>query len=129
MDEVFQASTLVVAGDGLRAGAIGEEFLEEVHRLADGTGAGERPEVARAVGQHPAGEVDLRELLREVNLDVGIGLVVLEAGVVEGLVLLDEQVLQQQRLLHRLGDDELEVRDVPHHRLDAGLLAVRRLEV
>ena len=129
MDVVLEAGALVVAGDGLGAGAVGEEFLEQVHRLADGAGAGERAEVACAVGEHPSGEIDLRELLGEVYLDVGIGLVVLEPGVVEGFVLLDEQVLQQQRLLDGLGDDEFEVRDMADHRLDTQLLAVRGLKV
>ena len=129
MDVELEARALVRSRDRFRAGAVGEQFLQQVHRLADRPRACERPEVARAVGEDAPREVDLRERLGEVDLDVGIRLVVFEAGVEERLALLDQEILQQQRLLNRLGYDELEIRDALDHRADAPLLAGGRLEV
>ena len=129
VDVVLEAWTLVDAGDRLGARAVGKELLQQVHGLAHRPGAGERAEVASAVMQDAAREVDLRELLAQVDLDVGIRLVVFEAGVEEGAVLLDEQVLEQQGLLDGFRDDVLEVGDPRHHHLDLPLLACGRLKI
>ena len=129
VDVKLQAGALVRSRDGFRARTVREEFFQQVHRLADGARAGERAEVPRAVRLNAPREIHLRKRLGEVDLDVGISLVVLQPGVEKRLALLDEQILEQQSLLNRLRDDELEIRDAPDEGADARLLAVGRLEI
>ena len=129
VDVILQAGAWVVAGDGLGAGTVGEEPLHQVHGLADSVGRCERPEVAGAVLGNPAGDVDAGEVFVEVYLEVGVGLVVLQAGVVAGFVALDKRVFQYQRLRLGAGDDVLEVVDMAHHAARLVGLGGRRAEV
>ena len=129
IDVVLQAGAGVVAAYLPGAGAIGEQLLEQGHRLSHGACAGVRAEVAGAVVGDAAGDVDLREVLVEADLEVGVGLVVLEAGVVPGPLGLDEGVFEYERLSLRLGDDELEVGDAGHHLANLRLQVHRRAEV
>ena len=91
VDVVVEAGARVVAGDLLRAGAPGEELLDEVQRAPHGAGAGVGPEVAGAVLLDAARDVDARPGVLDVDLQVRIVLVVLEADVEERLVALDQR--------------------------------------
>jgi hypothetical protein len=102
---------VVVAGDLLVALAIGEEPVQQVDRLVGGPGRGVGSEVLAAVVDDQAGADHPRPLLVG-DLDVGVRLAVLQHDVVLGLVLLDQLVLEDQRLGRGVGADHLEVGDV-----------------
>ncbi len=90
VDVILEARTSVVAGDPLGAGSVREKSFDQVHGLAHGAGSGERTEVPGPVFVvHTPGDVDPGEFLVQVNLEVGIGLVVFQPGVVAGFVPLD----------------------------------------
>ena len=91
VDVVVEAGARVGAGDRLGAGAPREELLHEVERAAHGAGVGVRPEVARAVLLDAARDVDARPRVCDVDLQVRVVLVVLEADVEERLVALDQR--------------------------------------
>ena len=129
VDEVLQAGPRVVAGDLFRARAPGEELLHEVQRSSHRAGRSEGPEVARTVVADAARDLDARPLLGDVDLEVGVVLIVLEAHVVERLVPLDQRGLEQQGLLRRAGEDELDVRDLGDEAARLRLEGVRRAEV
>ena len=109
VDEMLKARPRVVTANLPCARAVGEQLLEQRHGLADGAGAGVWAEVTRAVVGYASGNVDLRKVLVEADLEVGVGLVVLEACVVLGAPGLDERVLENEGLGLGLRDDELEV--------------------
>ena len=129
VDVVLEAGARVRAGDGLGAGAVGEQLLQQREGLPHRARAGEGAKVAGAVVQDAAGEVDLRELLAGVDLDVRVGLVVAEARVEGRAVPLDERVFEDERLALRVRDDELEVVGLLHHAADLGHEAEGRPEV
>ena len=89
----------------------------------DAVGAGEGAEVARAVLGDVPRDVYLREVLRVVDLDERVALVVLQPGVVGRLVLLDQVALEDDGLRVRLGHDEVEVGDAGDHVADLELEA------
>ena len=94
MDVILQAGTGVAPGDGLSAGPVGEELLNQVHGLSDTAGGGKRPKIARAVLRHLAGYVNPGKVLGEVNLEVGVSLVVLQPGVEVGPVALNQGIFE-----------------------------------
>ena len=63
VDVVIEARSRVVTGDGLGAGSVGEELLEQVEGTANTAGVGKGAEVARAVLVHAPRDIDLREVL------------------------------------------------------------------
>ena len=85
---VFETGTLVRAGDRFGTGAEGEYPLQCLEGLTHRTGAGKRPEVATAVFLQVACEVYPRPLLVQRDLEVGKGLIVLQADVVRRVMLL-----------------------------------------
>ena len=89
MDEVIKASAVVLAGNRLGAGTIGEQLFEDGERLADAVRAGERPEIPSAVVFHAPRQINQRKILADVYLDERIRLVVLEPRVVLRLALFD----------------------------------------
>ena len=112
VDEVLEARPRVLARDLLRAGAPREQLLDQVEAAPHRPGRGKRPEVADAVRRrHPPRDLDAGPLLPQVDLQVGVVLVVLQPHVEERLVPLDQRRLQQQRLLRRRREDELDVSD------------------
>ena len=95
---VVETGARVVAGYRLGAGPVGEELLQERQGAAYAVGAGEGAEVARAVLGDVPRDVDLRKVLRVVDLDERVALVVLQPGVVGRLVLLDQVALEDKGL-------------------------------
>src|SRR5207237_7268105 len=90
------AAPVLGSGDDRQlAGPVGEELLQEIERLVDRFRVRVRTEVARRPIAELTGPEDPREILPEGDLDVGIGLVVLEPDVVQGPVMLDEVLLEE----------------------------------
>ena len=118
-DVVLEAGARVGAGDFLVAGAPGEEFLGQVERGADGFGGGVGAEVAGAVFGDAAGDGDAGPGGVDVDLEVGVVLVVLEADVEEGLVALDQGGFEVEGVLLGVGGDDFELGDAFGE--DAGL--------
>ncbi|MCU0243960.1 MAG: hypothetical protein MUE80_04290 [Acidobacteria bacterium] len=106
---VFEAGPLAAAEDGLLAAPDPEVLVDQVDGGAGSSGRAERTEVARAVGLDLAAEVDPGPGLADRELDVGEALVVLEAEVEAGLVLLDVVVLEEGRFLLGARQDVVDV--------------------
>ena len=129
LDVIVQAGPRVGSGDGLRAGAPGEQLLHQGQRRPHRPGAGVGPKVARAVALDAPRDVHPWPGLVHVDLEIGIVFIVLETHVVKGLVPLDQRRLQVQRLLLRAGGDVLEVGDAPDEVPRLALQGARRAEV
>jgi hypothetical protein len=99
LDVVVQARRAAApAGLGALAGAELEHLAEQVQRAAHALGVGVRAEVQPVAAVALAREVHARKLLVHRDRDERIGLVVAQADVEARLVLLDEVLLDQQRL-------------------------------
>ena len=128
-DVVLEAGTRVGAGDLLVAGAPGEEFLDEVERGADRFCRGVGAEVASAVVLDAAGDGDARPGRVDIDLEVGVVLVVLEADVEERLVALDERGFEVEGVLLGAGRDDVELGDFGGELAGLALERARRAEV
>ena len=117
---IFQAGPLDLAGQVLVAVAERENVLEHLEGVLDRPGGGKRPEVAGAVLLEAAGGVDARPVLVDGDLDIRKALIVLEADVVVGPVLLDKVEFQDEGFLFRRGDEVIDIRDAGDHALRLG---------
>ena len=131
MYEVVEASPVVVSRDGLGAGPVGEQLLEQSQCLPNAGRACKWSEVSSSILPDPARDVHNGEVFGSVDLDERVGLIVLQPGIVLGLVLLDEVALKDQRFLLGLRYDELKVQNPSHHlahlgRHSPGAAKVRR---
>ena len=88
-------------------------------------GRHERPRVVVVVLLDAARDQHARERLAGRQLQVGVVLVVAQQDVVARRALLDQVVLERQRLDDRVGDDELEPRGFVEQRVDARAHALR----
>ena len=99
----------------LHEGAELVDRVEDVPR-PDGVGA----EVADVLPlDHLAGDLEAGVGLVEVDVDVGVGLVVAQQDVVLRLELLDQGVLQDQRIVFALDEDRVQRCRLPQHLADA----------
>ena len=111
LDEVLQAGRAAGAPRlGAAALAVREDAADELERLADLARARERAEVQVAGHAAAAEEAHARPLVVQRDLDGRVALVVAQAEVVRRALLLDEVVLEEERL--RLGRR--------HHPVDVG---------
>ena len=115
VDVEVEAGARIVARDRLRARPVREEFFQKGQSPANAARAGERPEVPGAIALHRPRDVDLREFLRQIDLDERIALVVLEPRVIGRLVLLDEVAFEEEGFLLRLCHDVFEFGDARDH--------------
>jgi len=102
------------------AGAQLEEAVHHPQGLANGAGRGVRPEVARPVLPWPADRLEPRVGVRAIEPQAEEVLVVPELDVEARAVLLDELVLEEERLLLGRDDDRLEVKEQPIEQRDEG---------
>ena len=107
--DVVVQTWLVAALEHLAALAQGKQLVDQGKVDVDPVDLGKGTEVLGAVEHDGAGAEHLRVLLIG-QADDGVGLAVLEIDVVARGAVLDERVLQQQRLELAVGDDHLEVR-------------------
>ena len=89
----------------LAAGDEREQAVDQAQAVPDGAGVGERAEVFVAVLLDPARDEQARERLGHGQDEVGVVLVVAQADVVVGPVLLDEVAFQHQRFQFAVHDD------------------------
>jgi hypothetical protein len=108
---VVVEANVVVTGDAFVTLTVGEQAIEQVDRLVGVAGRGIRAEIAPAVVHHAAGDDDPGPCFVG-DLDVRVGLAVLEQDVVLRLVLLDQLILKDQRLGRRVSANDLEIRDM-----------------
>src|SRR5260370_732190 len=125
LDLIFEAWPRTIAKDRVGAGAERERFSDYVDRLAESVGGTEGAEVASAVFHDFTGDRDSRPSVMG-DLRAQIGFVVLQPDVVLGLVLLNQVVLEDQRLLLAGSDDGVEVADAAHQEahLEAAVAAL-----
>ena len=97
------------SGKRFFAGRDAERAFQLRDHAEHGLGGGVRSEVERAVGDALAGHRDARPSGFDVDVDVRVGLRVLQADVVFRRVLLDEAVFQRQRFHFGTAGDEAEI--------------------
>ena len=111
-------------GDLAVAVQVGEYPAQYIERLAHGVGRCEWPIVTATVALHPAHDADLGEIVLPVDLDVGVGLVVVQPYVEAGPIALDQLVFKDQCFELGVGDDPFKIGDLsdqpPCARLMAG---------
>ena len=129
MDVVLEARPLERAVDLDPAGAEREELTRQPERLAHGRGRIEGAVIRRAILLDPPGHDQPREILGRRQLEKGVVLVVAQDDVVTGAVLPHEVRLEHHRLELVVGDDVLEVPNLPHQRLGLGIARAPLLEV
>ncbi len=117
LDLVLEARPAPRAEVGVGARAELEVFVDEVERAPRGGGRMVRPEVARAVGGGGAHDGEPGPLGARLEPERGVLLVVAQLDVEARPMLLDEEVLEDRRLLLGLRDQGLEV---GHHAVQQG---------
>ncbi len=111
---------------GAGGGAQGHHAPGDVDHLPGGAGVGERTEVLRVGLVFLAGVLDGREHIAFGERDEGVALVVLEVRIEKRAVLVDEVLLQHERLVLVVDDEVVEGVDGLH---EQGNLALVVLEV
>ena len=125
-DVVFQARTVALPGNHLVARPDAEQAVGQRHRLAREVGRQERSGEETAVLLHAAGDEHARKRLVGGELEIRVVLVVAQQDVVFRRALLDQIVLERERLDDRVGEDDLEARDLVQQRVGLGVAAVAR---
>ena len=129
-DVIIQADLLLVPLLYLSAaGAQLEHLLDDPQRLPHRPGVGVGAEVPVAVLLDLADHDRARERLVHGQADVRILLVIPQADIVVGPVLLDQVRLENQRLDLTVRDERLDVVDPRQHELDARRVTAAFLEV
>ena len=123
------AQPLVAVELGLAAGAQGERAQQQVERLPDGVGVGVGPEVAHALALGPPHHRGPGPLVGDGHGQERVALVVDQADVEAGPVLLDQRELEHQRLDLVADLDPLDGLGRGHHLRRAGVQVRRALEV
>ena len=92
-----------------------EQFLQLVQRLANGTCTRVRAEITALALARTAVKLQARKLVFGRYVNVRVTLIIPQNDIEPGLVLLDQVVLEDQRLGFGIRDRDLDVRDQPHH--------------
>ena len=124
-DVVLEARPLAVAGNHFVARANPEQPMRQPHRPAGERRRHERAGIVGAVALDVSGHEHARERFVGRQLQVGIVLVVAQPDVVPWRSLLDEVVLERERLDHRIGDDHLEAGGLVEQRIGLRVQAAR----
>ena len=102
--------------DRHRARAQGEQPAQHIEHLAHARRAHVRAEILRLVLFHPAHQLHAGVILREVDFQIRVMLIVLEQDVVLRLMQLDEVTFQNQRFEIRIAEHDIKIVDPRHHR-------------
>ena len=117
MDVVFEAGAPTFARDHLVARTDAEQPMRQRHRPACQLRRQKRPGIHVTVLLDPTSDEHPREPLGRRELEIRVVLVVAQQDVVFRAALLDQVVLERQRLHHRVGDDHLQARDLVEQRV------------
>ena len=129
MDEVLQALAPTARETSVGAIAQPEDGPHRAQDAAEVLDPRERPEIARTVLLHVPGDDEGRIVVPHGHFQVGIPLVVLQTDVVTGSVLLDEAVLEHERLDFGTGRDPVEVADPSPQPPQTGVIRIRAAKV
>ncbi|MNN33063.1 hypothetical protein D3C81_1468010 [compost metagenome] len=116
LDLVLQAWPGAIPEIAVLALAHLEGLLQQVEALADRQATGVRTEIAPLLLLRATVDTQARIFVRAGQEHVGIGLIVAQQDVVRRPPLLDQRLLQQQRLGLVGGDGGLDLRDARHQR-------------
>ncbi len=108
-DLILQAGTFAARELLVRARAELKVLVDEVQRAACRRGGVIGPEVARAVGRGASHDLHPRPSRARVDAQADVALVVAKLDVESRLMLLDQRVFEDGRLLLGTGDDRLEI--------------------
>ena len=125
LDVELEAGAGAISGDRLVAGPQPEQLVRQRHRPPRQRRGHERSRVEVIVPLDAPCDQDSRKGLPGRQLQIRIRLVVAEEDVVLRGALLDEIVLERQRLDHGVGDDDFQALRFVQERVDARTGAVR----
>ncbi len=125
LDVVLQARPAAFARNHLVARPHPKQPMRQRHRSPRQLGWQEWTGVVVLVPLRLPRDQDAGKCLAGGQLQVGVVLVVAQEDVVAGILLLDQVVLERQRLDHRVGDDGLEPCRLVEERVDARAHALR----
>ena len=129
MDVILQARPGTLPIDRDVAIADQKVSLDQLQGLSREARRKKRTEVQRPILAHAPRNDGARKWLVRRQLDERVRLVVTQQDVVLRLVLLDEVILERQRLAFRVRHDELEILDGVHHLILAFVQVPRILKV
>ena len=131
MDVIVQAGTLLADIPGQHPAAVPEpeDPVHQVQGVPHRAGTGKGTEVLCLVLLQLPGHKNPREGFPHCYLNIRIGLVVPQHGIVARAVLLDQIVLKDQRFQLRIRDDIFETLDPADHLQDLRALSPGRLKV
>ena len=109
LDVKVKTRAFVESCDLAVTGQVGEDVSQRLQGLVDCPGRGVRTEIPRAVFGHLPRDGHLGERFIPVDFDVWVALVILEADIVFGAVLLDQVHLKNERLKLRADHDPLNI--------------------
>ncbi len=124
-DVVFQTRPRPVASDHLVARAQPEHAMGQRHRAPRQLGGQKGPGKKISALLHLSRDEHTGIRLGDRELKVGIILIVAQEDVVPGHPLLDQVVLERERLHDRIGDNHFQPRNVVEQRVVAGAETVR----
>ena len=125
LDMIFQTGTLA----HLPAASEGKQSAQELQAFMHSRHIRIRAEIACAILQNAPRHEHPRELFLQRDLHIGIALVVLEADIIAGTMLLDEVALEDERFHLRACHDGLEIRDFLHHGAHLRRMSLIALEI
>ena len=102
-----------------------QKFQAVLHRRSIGIG----PKIPRPILHKPPGDKNPGESLLHGNFHIGIALVILEADIIVGTVLLDEVAFQNQSLHLGARHDGLEICNMGNHCPNLGSMVLATLEI
>ena len=125
LDVVLETRPRALAGDHLVARSNAKQLVRQAHRPPRELGRQQRTRVDVAVALDGARHQHTRKRLGRGQLQVRIVLVIAQQDVELRLTLLDQVVLERQRLDHRVGDDHLQPGDFVEQRVALGIRTVQ----
>ena len=125
LDVVLEAGPAALAGNHLVARSDPEQPVRQRHRPPAERRRQVGPGVVVIVALDAARDQHPRERLARRELEVGVVLVVAEEDVVPRSALLDQVILERERLDDRVGDDDLEPLRFVEQGVDARAHALR----
>ena len=106
-----------------------QRLADRVDGAEGGLSAHIRAEIPRAILRRPRNDRKARIVLRRVQPDIRIALVVLQQNVVLGLIFFYHRIFEHERLELALGNDDVEGVDMADELARFGVQALGRLKI